>query len=177
MPFPIAVLLLLPAAQAGGKDPCADAYVTEDKFTKETTSRRARNFPALSAAAPIGYEVTTQAGSAKLALVFAKTQAHDASLPAGYTAKFLMADGSVLDISAPEETRPVAGVHSTTSTVSVFTTWVATFPLDKATLDSLTAQEIAAIRAPNPGGDITWENGAGLKALRVALSCAATLAK
>lgn len=170
--FTMALLLSMPAL-AGGKGLCADTKVTEDRFTHSKVSQAGQYFPLVSPERELGWQVTTTDNTASLSVMLSKLQAHDSVLPAGYLVKFLMKDGAIIELASSAESVPVQGIFNSTT---IYTTWLAPFAVSKEVLVALAAQEVVAIRAPHPAGDVTWESGRGLKDLNSALACAASLA-
>lgn len=92
----------------------------------------------------------------------------DEIFPAGYTIPVMMKDESIVVLTAPNESRPVGAA----TVDGVFTNWMVEFPMDRHTLDLLTAQPIIAMRVEKPTGVTTFNiSSAWAKQLNRVLAC------
>lgn len=146
--FSLFALTLFNAALA--KEPCSGVKIKEDQFTHEATAEVKQAFSwgswfVLS-------KVQFSGGKSTLALSIPLEGIHQVAFSAGYTVKFLLADGSVVEIATTEDTLP----SPTSNSASVFTLWNVVLPITKEQATQFAAQPITSVRTELPTVTRDW---------------------
>jgi hypothetical protein len=161
--------LLLGSARASD-DPCAGVKLQTDGFTHATTAKVQQLFYWTTWYTL--WKAEFNGGVSQLTLNVPMDGMQLVVFAAGYSAQFLMADGSIVSLQTTADAPPVPQSSGT----SVMTTWNLVFPLSKEQVAAFSGQAVTSVRTPLPNGDRTWTvKSKSQKTFQKAFACYASM--